>query len=422
MESQEQPARGLSLRQIGAVAAGNTLEVYDFLTFAFFATQIGKTFFPAQGENTSLLLALATFGVGFLFRPLGGIVIGRLGDAYGRKPAMMLAFLLMGISIVGLALTPSYARIGIAAPLLVVAFRLVQGFALGGESGPATAFLLEAAPPLRRGLFVSLQLATQQIAVLLAGMVGFALASVMSPAALGDWGWRIAFLLGAAVVPVGLFVRNRLPETFAGHGKRPMGLPSRAQLRLGVMGLAIISGGTIATYTLIYLATYAGHTLGFAPRIAFGATVTTGLCGIVCNALSGWLSDRVGRKPVVATGSALLMLAAVPCFLAISTLRTPLSLFAGAALMGSLLGTFSPALVLVSEILPREVRSGGFGIVYAVAVSVFGGSTQLIVTWLIGVTGSALAPAWYMAGFLLITLIALARMPETAPARRGHDG
>jgi MFS transporter, MHS family, citrate/tricarballylate:H+ symporter len=422
MQGEDRPIRGLSLRQIGAVAAGNTLEVYDFLTFAFFAAQIGRTFFPARGENSSLLLALATFGVGFLFRPLGGVVIGRLGDAHGRKPAMLRAFLLMGVSIVGMALTPSYASIGIAAPLLVVGFRLVQGFALGGESGPATAFLLEAAPPLRRGLFVSLQLATQQIATLMAGLVGLLLATLMPPEALGAWGWRIAFLLGAAVVPVGLFVRNRLPETFAGHGKTPIALPSRAQVRLGLVGLAIISGGTIATYTLIYLATYAGYTLGFSPRIAFGATVTTGLCGVIFNPLGGWLSDRIGRKPVVMTGGALLMLAAVPCFFAISTLRTPLSLYLGSALMGSLLGTFSPGLVLVSEILPREVRSGGFGIVYALAVSVFGGSAQFIVTWLIGVTGSALAPAWYMAGFLLVSLIALAAMPETAPAKCGQDG
>ncbi len=142
----------LSAKQVGAVAAGNALEFYDFLTFSFFATQLGNVFFPVQNENSRLLLALATFGVGFLVRPLGGILIGRMGDRRGRKPAMLLSFGLMGFSVVGLALTPSYASIGLAAPLLVVLFRLLQGFALGGEVGPSSAFLMEAAPPARRGL------------------------------------------------------------------------------------------------------------------------------------------------------------------------------------------------------------------------------------------------------------------------------
>ena len=153
--------RPLSLPQLGAVVAGNALEFYDFLIFGFFAVQIGKAFFPAQGHDSSLLLTLATFGVGFLTRPLGGVVIGTLGDRAGRKPAMLFSFGLMGVSVVGLALTPSYASIGWHAPLLAVLFRLLQGFALGGEVGPTTAFLLEAAPPGKRGLYVSLQFATQ---------------------------------------------------------------------------------------------------------------------------------------------------------------------------------------------------------------------------------------------------------------------
>ena len=155
--------RLLSLPQLAAVVAGNALEFYDFLIFGFFAVQIGTTFFPGKDPTGSLLLTLATFGVGFLTRPLGGLVIGPLGDRIGRKPAMLFSFGLMGLSITGLALTPSYASIGIAAPILVVLFRLLQGFALGGEVGPATAFLLEAAPTEKRGLYVSFQLATQQM-------------------------------------------------------------------------------------------------------------------------------------------------------------------------------------------------------------------------------------------------------------------
>ena len=203
----------LPLRKVFAVGVGNALEFYDFITFSFFAIQIGHSFFPESQTSHGLLYSLATFGVGFLTRPLGGLVIGMYGDRVGRKPAMVLSFALMGASILGLALTPSYAQIGIAAPILLVTFRLVQGFALGGEVGPTTAFLVEAAPPYRRGLYVSLQFMTQDLAVLAAGLAGFVLTSWLTPAALDAWGWRIALLIGATIVPIGLHMRRSLPET-----------------------------------------------------------------------------------------------------------------------------------------------------------------------------------------------------------------
>src|SRR5512146_483715 len=171
--------RSLSWRQALAVAAGNGLEFYDFVTYAFFATQIGHTFFPSKTPGLSLLSSLATFGVGFLTRPLGAVVIGRFGDRAGRKPAMMLSLCLIGVAVTGLSLTPSYASIGTLAPILVIVFRLLQGFALGGEVGPSTAFLLEAAPPSRRGLYVSLQATSADAAALIAGVVGMVLASTL---------------------------------------------------------------------------------------------------------------------------------------------------------------------------------------------------------------------------------------------------
>jgi len=171
--------RPLTRSQLAAVVAGNALEFYDFLIYGFFAIPIGAAFFPAKDATGSLLITLATFGVGFLTRPLGGLLIGPLGDRLGRKPAMLFSFGLMGFSIAGLALTPSYASIGLAAPILVVIFRLLQGFALGGEVGPTTSFLMEAAPPEKRGMYVSLQIATQQVAILVSGVVGFVLSSVL---------------------------------------------------------------------------------------------------------------------------------------------------------------------------------------------------------------------------------------------------
>ena len=193
----------LRKRHIAAVIAGNALEYYDFLTYAFFAAQIGRTFFPSDKPATSLLASLATFGAGFLTRPLGAFVLGRMGDQVGRKPALLLSFALIGVAIVGLALTPSYANIGIAAPIAAIAFRMLQGFALGGEIGPSAAFLAEAAPPHRRGIYSSLLYMGADGAILVAGVVGLALTDLMGDAGLDRSGWRIAFLIGAAILPVG---------------------------------------------------------------------------------------------------------------------------------------------------------------------------------------------------------------------------
>ncbi|HXP64938.1 MAG TPA: MFS transporter, partial [Steroidobacteraceae bacterium] len=173
-----------------AVALGNAVEFYDFVTYAFFAAQIGRAFFPSDTPGTSLLASLATFGAGFLTRPLGAFVLGRMGDRLGRKPAMLASFALIGVAVIGLPLIPTYASIGVLAPILAICFRLVQGFALGGEVGPSTAFMMEAAPPLRRGLYISLQATSADVAVMVAGLVGVGLASALSPAALDSWGWR----------------------------------------------------------------------------------------------------------------------------------------------------------------------------------------------------------------------------------------
>ena len=207
----------LTKGQIAAVTAGNALEFYDFVTYAFFATQIGRALFPGNASN-SLLLSLATFGVGFLTRPLGGLLIGRMADRRGRKPAMILSFSIMGVAMTGLALTPSYAAIGLAAPILAIFFRLLQGFALGGEVGPNIAYLMEAAPLNRRGLYISLNFASADFAVLVAGLVGFGLASVLTAGQLEAWGWRVAMLLGAGIVPLGLRLRNTLVETLPREG------------------------------------------------------------------------------------------------------------------------------------------------------------------------------------------------------------
>lgn len=411
------PSKSLSVAQLGAVVAGNALEFYDFLIFGFFAVQIGGTFFPGKDPTGSLLLTLATFGVGFLTRPLGGMLIGPLGDRIGRKPAMLFSFGLMGLSIAGLALTPSYASIGLAAPVLVVLFRLLQGFALGGEVGPSTAFLMEAAPVEKRGLYVSFQLATQQVAILTSGLVGFALSSVLTPAHLNSWGWRVAMLLGVSVVPFALVIRRRLPETFHRPADVKPGLV-RAQLGLAVLTTIMAASMTIATYTMNYLNVFANHTLGMPPAQAFGAVALAGTCGAIFNPIGGWLSDRLGRKPVMITAYALLCIVSLPCFVMMAHLRTPASLYGAVLVMAPLLALGSSVTVtFLAESLPPEIRSGGIGIIYAVAITVFGGSASFMVAWLTDITGSAVAPAWYMGAALAIGVCAMFAVGETAPAK-----
>ena len=232
-------ARRLPARHVAAVCVGNALEFYDFVTYAFFAAQIGRCFFPSQARDVILLASLATFGAGFLTRPLGAWVIGRMGDRRGRKPAMLLSFALIGIASIGLPLTPSYASIGALAPILVIGFRLLQGFALGGEVGPSTAFMMEAAPLHRRGLYISLQSMSADAATLAAGAIGVVLAHLLNESQLDAWGWRVALLAGAVIVPFGLYLRRTLGETLhvaaeapeAGSGRR-IGRQQRFEIAL----------------------------------------------------------------------------------------------------------------------------------------------------------------------------------------------
>ena len=409
----------LSWRQALAIAVGNGLEFYDFVTYAFFAAQIGRTFFPSATPGLSLLSSLATFGVGFLTRPLGAILIGRFGDRAGRKPAMMLSLCLIGVAVTGLALTPAYASIGTLAPILVIVFRLLQGFALGGEVGPSTALLMEAAPPARRGLYVSLQATSADAAVLVAGVVGVVLASTLTAAQLDTWGWRVAQLLGVCIIPFAFALRRTLNETLTAPAVADHeNIGTAGYIRVFLLGLMMLSAATTNNYVLEYMTTYANTTLGMPAAISFGATAVLGASGLVCDTLGGWLSDRFGRKPVMIIPWVLLIVAIYPSFWVLERLRTGASLLTVSAVLNGI-QTLSSAtiIVAVTESLPRRVRSGSIALIYALAISVFGGSTQFLVAWIIHATGNPLAPAWYMLGAVCVGLIAMIRLPETAPGR-----
>jgi MFS family permease len=412
----------LSGAQIASVAAGNALEFYDFITYSFFAVQIGRALFPGDAAH-SLVLSLATFGIGFISRPVGGLVIGRWADRRGRKPAMILSFSLMGVALAGLALTPSYASIGIGAPVLALLFRLLQGFALGGEVGPNVAYLLEAAPPNRRGLYVSFNFATADLASLAAGLIGFGLSSALSASQLESWGWRIAFLIGAAIVPFGLRLRRTLTETLP--PQEPEAAPKtsiRPFLLVAFAGMLILGAGTISNYTLDYLTTYAQATLHMAVPAAFGAAIVIGLISVVCDLGGGWLCDRFGAKRVLIAPWLLLMVFAVPVFTFLSATRTAEALLGATVVLTTfhILGS-TPALILFVQALPARIRAGAMGFVYAFAIAIFGGTTQLVENALIGWTANPAVPGWYMVGAVIAGLtgaLLIREAPEISALRR----
>jgi MFS transporter, MHS family, citrate/tricarballylate:H+ symporter len=414
-----------------AVTIGNMLEFYDFITYSFFAIQIGHTFFSSDNQFASLMLSLATFGAGFVTRPIGAVVIGSYSDRAGRRPAMILSFAMMGSAIIVLALTPSYAAIGVAAPIIVIIARMLQGFSLGGEVGPTTAYLMEAAPPDRRGLVVSWQPASQEIAATLGALVGVVLSGTMSEAALDSYGWRIAFLIGAACLPFGLWLRAGLPETVdleatqthlkAAAGRRFELI--RAHMRIIILGLIVLASGTIITYVGQYMTTYAENTLHVATELAFATSVISNGLGIVGALGGGWLADRAGRWPVMVWPQLAALLLTYPIFLWIVDTQSAWALLGGFGFL-SLVGSipYSAFYVALAEALPQNIRGGAFATIYAVAIAAFGGTAQLIVTWLIHVTGNALAPAWYMLLATAIGLAAMAMMRETAPDRTAGVG
>ena len=416
------PKPKLEAKAVAAVVLGNALEFYDFTIYAFFAKPIGDAFFPAQDATDSLLASLALFGIGYVMRPVGGVLIGAFADRAGRKPAMLLTIALMALGMLMLAVTPGTATLGWPAQAIVIAGRLIQGLALGGEVGPSTAYLLEAAPQPHRGFVASWQIASQGCAALLAGLLASALALVAGEAAMADWGWRVMVLLGLSVVPVGLVIRSHLPET-AGAEKDPTASDStlavvRRLLRdhgrlLGLMFL-VIAASTVSNAVGTNMPVYAQSTLGLTETVSTAVPIALGLASILFPLLGGWLADRAGRRPVMIWPRAIILVAAVPAFAWLIHHPTAVNVYLVTFLFSALSSINAAAIIVgIPESLPRAVRSAGLSIVYALSVSIFGGSTNYLVNKLIALTGDKLAPAYYLAAFSLIGTAAAWFLPET---------
>jgi MFS family permease len=418
-------------KAIAAITLGNGLEFFDFTIYSFFATIIGKLYFPVEGQLAQLMLAVGTFGVGFIMRPVGGVVLGAYADRAGRKAAMSLTLWLMTLGSALIAFAPTYAAIGLAAPLLVILARLIQGFALGGEIGASTSLLLEYGSDKTRGFYGSWQFVSQGLNTVCGSLLGVLLAASLTTAALESWGWRVPFVIGMAMGPIGIYIRRHLDETLPGiedgtasqaaaAADVPASLPVRKLFRDHsrsiTMGVLTTIGGTAANYiVLFYLSTYAIRILHLPMSSALWAAWTAAVVTVICSPFAGALSDRVGRKRVLWVSRVLLIVAVYPAFMVINAVPTVpvlLSVVAGLAVLVAF--TAVPNIVMLPEMFPRAIRATGMSIVYCLGVSIFGGFAQFFATWLIQLSGNNLAPAWYLIGCGLVSLLPLPFMRETA--------
>jgi MFS transporter, MHS family, proline/betaine transporter len=394
---------------------GNVLEWYDFAIYAYMATLIAKKFFPADDEVTSLLSTFAAFGVGFVLRPLGGIVIGRLGDVKGRKAALLLTMALMAVGTVMIGLAPTYETIGLAAPAIVVLARLIQGFSAGGEWGTSTAFIVEWAPENRRGLYGSLQQCSVAGGLLLGSATAALVSTLLSNEAVEQRGWRIPFLLGGVIGPVGWYMRRHIEDTpaFERLAAKPA-TTSNASLVLKAFGFTVL--WTVSYYIfLTYLPTFLQKHAHLSRAHALWSVSAGLLLLIVTCPLLGYLSDRVGRKPLLLASCAAFVMLPYPI---LSFMLSDVSLVAivGCQLLLALaIACFSgPGPAAISEIFPTQGRSTGMSIGYSLSVAVFGGFAPFIATWLIARTGNPVSPAFYVMTAALITFIVIARMEDRA--------
>lgn len=411
------PKRTSQARLIAACSIGNALEMYDFTVYSFFALMIGNLFFPSDSAYGSLLLAVATFGIGFVMRPLGGFVIGNYADRHGRKAAMTLTIGLMVVGTLCLAVAPTYATAGLFGPLVIVAGRLLQGFSLGGEIGASTAMLMEAGGIKGRGFRVSWQLGSQGIAALCGALTAALLYSSLSPEALQSWGWRVPFFLGLLIAPVGFYIRAHLDETHtaAAHEASPLGMLFREHGGIVAKGVLVIIGGTVGTYLVIYfMPTYMIRELHLPPSLSLLAGCVTGLTSFLASLCAGWLADRFPRrKPLVVGGTLFTVVALYPAFWLMTHYPSvPLVLSLSALLTASLYLGSTPMLLMMMELLPIKVRASGLSVIYAIGVTVFGGSCQFVVTWLLARTGNPLSPAFYMMACSAITLLTVLSLRE----------
>jgi MHS family proline/betaine transporter-like MFS transporter len=402
---------------VTAAVVGNVLEWYDFAVYSFLAGIIGKTFFPSGDATAELLASFGVFGVGFLARPLGGVVIGRIGDVKGRKTALLITIFLMAAGTVLMGVTPSYATAGIVGPAIIVLARLMQGFSAGGEWGGSTAFIVEWAPEGKRGWYGSFQQMSVAAGLLLGSGTAAVLASALSPEDMEAWGWRIPFLLGGLLGPVGLWMRRTLEETPA-YVRAREEAPERAR---SPVALAARAFGFTILWTVSYYI-FLNYMPSFTERYASlsrAQALWSNTVGLVVLVLAvpmwGRVSDRTGRRPLLLACCAAFLVLPYPVATFLASGPAFGSIIALQVFMAVVIALFSgtgPA--AIAEIFPTRSRSTWMTTGYALAVAIFGGFAPYIATWLIRETGSPIAWVYYVMAAAVVSGAVIYRLEETA--------
>jgi MFS family permease len=390
------------------VSIGNFLEMYDFMVFGYYAGDIGKTFFPSSNPFASLMLSLMTFGAGFLMRPLGAIVLGNYIDRHGRRRGLILTLWLMAAGTLSVAVTPGYARIGVAAPLLVLAGRLIQGLSAGVEVGAASVYLSEIATPGHNGFYTSWQSASQQTAVMFAALLGL----IVAP----RWGWRAPLLIGCLLIPFLFWVRSSLLETdaFLARKHRPsireIWQTMLAHARLVALGMLLSVLTTVSFYMITaYTPTFGSSVLHLASHQVLLVTLFVGASNFVLVPTMGALSDKVGRRPQLAVTAIAALLTAAPLYIWLVAAPTVPKLLFVELWFSVIFASSSGAMVpFLTEIMPASVRTTGYSLAFSLATAIFGGFTPAISTALIGMTGSRAMPALWLSFAAVLALIAVA--------------
>jgi MFS family permease len=419
-----------TIKAVIRVATGNFLEMYDFMVFGYYASSIGRTFFPKNSEFASLMLSLATFGVGFLMRPLGALVLGSYIDRKGRRAGLMLTLALMSFGTVSIAVMPPYAAIGIAAPLLVVIGRLVQGFSAGVELGGVSVYLSEIATPGRKGFYVSWQSASQQLAVMFAALLGVALSAVYSPKQMSDFGWRIPLLIGCGIIPFLFLIRRSLQETedFSRRPKHPSGREVLrsvgANWRIVLLGTMLVTMTTVSFYMITaYTPTFGSKVLKLSDLSSLIVTLCVGISNFIWLPVMGAISDRIGRTPILVTCTSLALVTAYPALLWLTAAPSFGRLLAVELWLSALYGSYNGAMVVyLTELMPPEVRASGFSLAYSLATAIFGGFTPAISTYLISVTRNQAIPGvWLSFAAVMGLAAALSTRGSTAESRAARS-
>jgi len=405
-------------RLVVAVSIGNALEWYDISSYGYFAVYVSRAFFPNSDPTISLLLTFGTFGLAFLIRPIGGVVLGAYADRHGRKASLMVSIVLMTAGTLAIAIMPSYQTIGLVAPIAVLAARLVQGFSAGGEFGSSTAFLVEHAPG-RRGFIASWQFASQGLGQVLSSLFGIGLTSWMTATDLNSWGWRIPFLFGILVGPVGIYIRNHLEDATAPPAAKHESVVGKVfteqKLRV-VLAIGALAVSTAVNYLIVYMPTYVVKTLNLAPTVGFTATLAAAVAVTILTPVAGTVSDRVGRTTHMIAVGLLLLVSVFPAFLLLTRTLVAAVIVLAVLYLATLKALyFGPLAALMSELFPPATRATGLGLSYNIGVTVFGGMGPAFMTWLGGfaLIGN-LAPGYYLTVVCALSLSALVTIRRTS--------